>query len=592
MHQGRLELTWTDKDKVLLSSGDGKYDYTFVDPSDYRISEVRLLDEVDRVEAPTPTDRPPNLPEPTTENLLITGDAMHVLDALAKTPELAKKYLGKVKLVYIDPPFNTGQAFANYEDNIEHSVWLTMLRDRLKQIRPLLSQDGSVWVHLDDVEVHRCRAVMDEELGASNFVAEVVWQKIHARNNSARHFSADQDYILVYAKSADHWQPNRVERTAKSDGDFWNPDNDPRGLWRRSDLTASKPYEDGHYEVEGPHGDRFTPRPGRPWSCSRSKFAELLEDNRIWWGKTGRSFPFRKRFKSELQGLVPNTVWLHAEVGNNREAKNEVSALLGKDAFATPKPERLLQRVIHVASQPGDIVLDCFGGSGTTAAVAHKMGRRWITSELLPETAQALTKARLTRVVKGDDPGGVSSETQRVMTADLPDGMTPDEAHDFNRLLNKVSKGDSLKFDQRTLAALRGATKTRETTRKLWHGGGGFIHLEVHPSMFEDVNGQPFLKDWVAGEAMERAVAAQLGFSLVATSPFCGKKGRMLLCVVDGVVDDDVVRAAVSRLGEGERVTLVGKAVTPEAPVLLKELSSGSRLKKAPRDLLRRGVLR
>lgn len=164
-HHGALELSWTDKDKALLSTGDGQYDYTFVDRSDYRVSEVRLLHEIERIEAATPEERPAGLPAPTTDNLLITGDAMHALDAISKLPEYAEKYLGQVKLVYIDPPFNTGKTFTDYEDNIEHSIWLTMLRDRLRQIKPLLSPDASVWVHLDDTEVHRCRSVMDEELG-------------------------------------------------------------------------------------------------------------------------------------------------------------------------------------------------------------------------------------------------------------------------------------------------------------------------------------------------------------------------------------------------------------------------------------------
>ncbi|WP_328328673.1 MULTISPECIES: site-specific DNA-methyltransferase [unclassified Streptomyces] len=196
-HQGRLELTWTDKDKTLLSTGDGRYDYTFVDPTDYRVSEVRLLHEADRVEAPTPASRPAELPEPTTDNLLITGDAMHALDALAKIPAYSEKYAGKVKLVYIDPPFNTGQAFAQYEDNITHSIWLTLLRDRIRQIRPLLADDASVWVHLDHMESHRCRVVLDEELGENNFVAEVAWQKADSPRNDSKLLSTSQDTILV-----------------------------------------------------------------------------------------------------------------------------------------------------------------------------------------------------------------------------------------------------------------------------------------------------------------------------------------------------------------------------------------------------------
>jgi len=201
-HQGRLELTWTDKQKALLSTGDGKYDYTFVDPSDYRVSEVRLLHEVERVESASPADRPSDLPAPTTDNLLITGDAMHVLDALAKTPVYAEKYVGKVKLVYIDPPFNTGQAFTNYEDNIEHSIWLTMLRDRLRQIKPLLADEGVIWVHLDDAELHRCRSVMDEELGAQQFLGTVIWQKADGPRNDLPNFSVDHDTLIVYGRTS------------------------------------------------------------------------------------------------------------------------------------------------------------------------------------------------------------------------------------------------------------------------------------------------------------------------------------------------------------------------------------------------------
>ena len=230
-----------------------------------------------------------------------------------------------------------------------------------------------------------CVLCSTKSMGPENFVTTVIWQKIHARNNSAQHFSADHDFIHVYAKDARERRPNRLSRTAKSDADFWNPDDDQRGPWRRSDPTASKPYADGHYSVTGPYGDVFSPRPGRPWAVSRETFAALASDDRLWWGKTGRTFPFRKRFASELGDLVPNTVWLHEDVGNNREAKQELSALFGKDSFSTPKPEGLLARVISVGSNPGDLVLDCFAGSGTTAAVAHKLGPRWATIELSPD---------------------------------------------------------------------------------------------------------------------------------------------------------------------------------------------------------------
>ncbi len=340
-------------------------------------------------------------PEAARDNLLIQGDNLDALKALLPY------YAGRVKCVYIDPPYNTGSAFEHYDDNLEHSTWLSMMYPRLELLRELLREDGSIWVNLDDNEGHYAKVVMDEIFGRNNFIDTVIWQKIHARNNTAQHLSADHDFILVFAKNLTQWKRNKVGRTEASDADFWNPDNDPRGEWRRSDLTASKPYSDGHYEVKGPHGDIFSPRGNRFWSLSRSTFDDLLKDNRIWWGKNGKTFPFRKRFKSELGELVPTTVWLNEEVGNNREAKQEIAKLFGRDdMFSTPKPERLLQRIIHIATNPGDLVLDSFLGCGTTAAVAHKMGRRWIGVEM-GDHAVTHCLPRLKKVVEGEQ-GGIS----------------------------------------------------------------------------------------------------------------------------------------------------------------------------------------
>jgi adenine-specific DNA-methyltransferase len=335
------------------------------------------------------------------DNLLIQGDNLEALKSLLPL------HAGRVKCIFIDPPYNTKSAFEHYDDNLEHSQWLSMIYPRLVLLRELLSEEGSIWVTIDDNEGHYLKVLMDEVFGRSNFAATVIWQKLHARNNSAQHFSADHDFTLVYAKYLSSWQRHKIARTDASDADFWNPDDDPRGDWRRSDLTASKPYSDGHYEVTGPHGDTFTPRSNRYWSLSRDSFAELVNDNRIWWGKTGRTFPFRKRFKSELGELVPTTVWTNEEVGNNREAKQEVTRIFGReDIFSTPKPERLVQRALHIATNPGDLVLDSFLGSGTTAAVAHKMGRRWIGIEM-GEHARTHCLPRLRKVVEGEQ-GGVS----------------------------------------------------------------------------------------------------------------------------------------------------------------------------------------
>jgi adenine-specific DNA-methyltransferase len=525
-----LTLSWVGKDEALLGTPEGGYEW--VDRDDPRVTEVRLLRHVATVGE---VNKPNRANE---DNLLIVGDSYDAVHVLTRVPEYAEHYLGKVKLVYIDPPFNTGQAFAQYDDALEHSVWLTMMRDRLLLIRDLLAPDGAVWVHLDDAEMPYCRVLMDEIFGRGNFVATVVWKKIHARNNSAQHFSADHDYLLVYAKDKSEFRVNRVARTSASDGDFWNPDDDPRGEWRRSDLTASHSYEDGRYEVIGPHGDVFSPRGNRWWSVSPETFEKLRQDDRLWWGRTGRTFPFRKRFRSELGGLVPTTMWLNQDVGDNREAKQEITRLLGRAAiFSTPKPERLMERVISIATNPGDSVLDCFAGSGTTAAAAHKMGRRWVTVEKETSTVDTFIRPRLEKVVHGEDPGGITA-----------------------------SAG--------------------------WEKGSGFRVLEVGPSMYEVADGRAFLADWVTNGAFAEAVCAQLGFTMDDQPPFVGRKGRARLAVIDGVADTAVIGAIVPRLDEGERSVVVAKAVTADATSLLTELSPGSRLRKAPRDLVKRGVVR
>ncbi len=641
VHRGRLELTWTNKDRALISTGEGKYDYAFVDPADPRVQEVRLLHEVERVSAPTPEERPADLPAPTTDNLLITGDALHALDALAKTPELAAKYVGKVKLVYIDPPFNTGQAFDHYEDNIEHSIWLTMLRDRLLQTKPLLRADGSVWVHLDHVESHRCRAILDEVFGAENFVAEVAWQKADSTRNDAKQLSVDHDTILVYRASA-AWAPNRLPRTAESDARFSAPDEDP-SPWFDDNPTApgARTHQGMVYAIQHPiTGELQYPARGRCWWTEQSQVLRFMSEYAPYelrdisdestraalcgveepevrrevravmlavpldearqvaqeryaqgsWPqivlRSGGTGGLGRKSYVPNSGLVASTWWGNAIVGHNREANAEIKALFPDlNAFATPKPERLLQRIIHVATSPGDVVLDYFAGSGTTAAVAHKMGRRWVTSELLPSTVTVFTKARLTKVVHGEDVGGISVAVERTADAQLPDGMTPAEAQEFNRLLNKVSKSPTV--DATVLKPLRSATKTRDTKTIIWHGGGGFTHMVVGPSMYEvDDDGDVFLAPAATNGTWSKSVAAQLRFTLTPDhTVFCGVRGRQRLAVIDGVADEIVVKTVLESLGEGERAVIVAKAVLPEAAQLLAEESPGSRIRKAPDDL-------
>lgn len=400
-HRGRLELTWTDKDKTLLSTGDGKYDYTFVDPTDYRVSEVRLLHESGRVEAPTPASRPADLPEPTTDNLLITGDAMHALDALAKIPAYSERYAGKVKLVYIDPPFNTGQAFAHYEDNITHSIWLTLLRDRIRQIRPLLADDASVWVHLDHVESHRCRVVLDEELGENNFVAEVAWQKADSPRNDSKLLSTSQDTILVYRRT-DAWVPNRMPRLAASNTSRYQSRDGDAVPWRDGDATASgaATHQPMVYAIQHPvTGSLMYPGAGRCWGKAQSwmleqmseyapyelrdigdeaeraricgttaekvkagvpaimlsvsieeaaKHARARYDAGNWPDIVMLGLRERIQRKKHLEdnGRVPETLWLGSEVGGSLRGKIEIKNLFPDEhPFATPKPEHLLRAV-------------------------------------------------------------------------------------------------------------------------------------------------------------------------------------------------------------------------------------------------------
>lgn len=580
-YSGRLELTWTNKDRTLLAHEDQTYEW--VEPADYRVSEVRLLHDVTTVgEAASESER-------ASDNLLIRGDALHALSSLSRLPEFAQEYVGKVKLCYIDPPFNTGQAFAQYDDALEHSVWLTMLRDRLVQIRELLAADGSVWVHLDDAEMHRCRAVLDEVFGANNFIATVVWKKSDSPRNSARYLSVDQDYIHIYAKDAEVWRPNRLPRTAEINASYKNPDNDPRGPWIQGDPFANKPYSLGLYEVVGPTGNVFGPPPGRYWRISEEKFLELDKDGRVWWRGGGEARPRIKRYLSEVANLVPRTAWDHTEVGSNSNSSSEVRKLFpGVPVFATPKPERLLQRILSIGTGPGDIVLDCYAGSATTAAVAQKMGRRWITSEWSAETVSSFSLPRLQKVVQNEDPGGIT--TLDVPTGDeLPEGVSPNAPKDAARTLDALDKAGLLDdIDDAARAVMITTLRALSRTKKevLWAGGGGFRVLDIGPSMFDEVDGQIYLADWAVNGALAEAVAAQVGFAQESDGPFSGTKGKSRLAVVDGLVNEGVVRLLLEALPDGQTVSIYGTAIEPEARDVLRDLRRGSTLRKIPSALL------
>ena len=384
MSKQKLELTWIGKEKrpkleprILLEDPAKSYH------AKHRVTENDIFD-----------------------NRLIFGDNLLALKALEQ------EFTGKVKCVFIDPPYNTGSAFTHYDDGLEHSIWLGLMRDRLEIIRRLLSENGSLWITIDDNEAHYLKVLCDEVFGRANFVASVIWRKNYSPKSSARHFSVDHDYVLIYAKNGEGWYPNPMPRSEKQDAAYKNPDQDPRGNWKPGDLSARNFYGAGTYPITCPSGRVIAGPPnGMYWRVSRERLAELDADKRIWWGKDGNNVPAIKRFLSEVkQGLVPQTFWSYEEVGHTQDAKREVVALFGDDVFGTPKPERLLERVMSIATNPGDLVLDSFAGSGTTGAVAHKMGRRWIMVEL-GEHCHTHIIPRLKKVIDGEDKGGVTEST-------------------------------------------------------------------------------------------------------------------------------------------------------------------------------------
>jgi len=379
----KLELTWIGKEerprlepRILLEDAEKSYH------ARYRHHDNDLFD-----------------------NHLIFGDNLLALKALEQN------YAGKVKCIFIDPPYNTGSAFEHYDDGIEHSLWLSLMRDRLEILRTLLSEDGSIWITIDDNEAHYLKVLCDEVFGRANFVSNVVWQKNFSPKSSARHFSSSHDHVLVFSKNESNWKRNLQPRSSYQDDRYKNPDNDTRGVWISDQLTARNFYSKGMYSVKCPSGRLIDgPPKGRYWTISEEKFWELNNENRIWWGKNGSNMPRLKRFLVDVQGgVVPQTIWSYEDAGHTQEAKKEILPYSRNvsDVFATPKPERLIKKVIEIATNPGDLVLDSFAGSGTTGAVAHKMGRRWIMVEL-GEHCHTHIIPRLKKVIDGEDPGGIT----------------------------------------------------------------------------------------------------------------------------------------------------------------------------------------
>lgn len=374
MKKQKLELTWIGKEKrpkleprILLEDADKSY-----------YAPVRSEGDI-------------------FDNRLIFGDNLLALKALEQ------EFAGKVKCVFIDPPYNTGSAFAHYDDGLEHSIWLGLMRDRLEIIQRLLAEDGSLWITIDDNEAHYLKVLCDEIFGRGNFVANIVWN--HRKSvQSDIVISLSHNHVLVFSKSKEKLNLNRLQLVDSEK--YSNPDNDPRGLWYATPFDAPNIRPNLTYEIENPNtGEKYLPPKGRCWRTTQTEYLKALADNRIVFGKTGKSKPQMKRFLSEAQekGSSVKTWW--DDAGTATEATKELQKF--DSDFDTPKPEKLLEKILHIATNPGDLVLDSFAGSGTTGAVAHKMGRRWIMVEL-GEHCHTHIIPRLQKVIDGSDQGGIS----------------------------------------------------------------------------------------------------------------------------------------------------------------------------------------
>lgn len=493
--QGKLELTWV-----------GKYDEEKLEP--------RILIE----------DKEKSYGNPRTRNMLIHGDNLIALKALEM------EYYNSIKCIYIDPPYNTGSAFEQYDDDLEHSIWLSIMRKRLQIIRDLLSEDGTLWISIDDDECHYLKVLCDEIFGRSNFISTVLWQKIHSIKNDARYLSENHDFILVYAKNKDNVKFNLLPRTEAMNSRYKNPDNDPRGPWQSGDLVANGERTNGYYDVISPKtGKVFNVPKGKHWVYSQENLMKLIQENGVWFGKDGNAFPRKKRFLVDvMDGRKGDTWWTSDEVGHNQEAKRESIKLFGKEnAFATPKPERLIERILQLATNEGDLVLDSFLGSGTTTAVAHKMNRCWIGIEA-GEQAFSYCKKRMDLVVDGEQ-GGVSLNNN-------------------------------------------------------WHGGGGYKYYELAEPLLVRNNSLPVyqINPSYSWDMVCKAICKIEGFMYSPTGDYQGVLSEnRFIHITEEFVNPKYIMSIIRKLGKNQSLLIYCKK--KQADMILPEYVE---VKRIPKDLL------
>lgn len=506
----KLELTWIGKEDEPLAIEPR----LLLDSPEYSFGEVE-------------TSTLPN-GKPWPGNMLIHGDNLLALRALEQD------FAGQVKCIYIDPPYNTGSAFEHYDDNLEHSQWLNLMRPRLVILRNLLSEDGTIWISIDDDEQAYLRILCDEVFGRSNYIETIVWQRAYSPVNLKKTISRSHDYVLVYAKHlTKDYSLNKLPRSVEANERYKNPDNDPRGVWKSTDSTAQAGHgtKSQFYVLSAPNGKQHHLTPGRCWVYTEEVMNRMIADNRIWFGPDGNNVPAIKRFLTEVRdGIVPQTLWPYTEVGHTQEAKKEIKALEFNTIFDTPKPERLLLRILQIATNPDDIVLDSFLGSGTTAAVAHKMGRRWIGIEF-GDHAYTHCAVRMKKVIEGEQ-GGIS------------------------KLQN-------------------------------WQGGGGFKFYELAPSLLNhDKYGNLVINKEYNADMLAAAMAKHQGFTYEPDAEMYWKQGHSsehdFIFTTTQLITAEMLETIHGQLGEDESLLICCTKFQPECRNKFPNIT----VKKIPKVLL------
>lgn len=487
----KLELTWVGKEnrprlepRILIEDTEKSYHAAA------RVSESDIFD-----------------------NVLIHGDNLLALKALEAD------YAGKVKCVFIDPPYNTGSAFTHYEDGLEHSIWLGLMRDRLEIIRRLLSEDGSLWITIDDNEAHYLKVLCDEIFGRINFVSSFAWEKDQGRRGDTDVSSA-HDHVLLFAKNREIWRKirNLLPRSADQESRYRNPDNDPRGRWLQGDNgTAKSGSEGARFPITLPSGRVVTPPSGNYWRFSKENFEAARAEGRVHFGNKGDSMPVIKRYLTEVQqGVVPRTWWPADDAGTNQSAKRDHLRKLLPDIepFSTPKPEQLIQLILQISTNAGDLVLDSFAGSGTTGAVCQKMGRRWIMVELQDSCTTHIVP-RLRKVIDGDDPGGISKAVD-------------------------------------------------------WKGGGGFRYYELAPSLLEtDKWGREVISKKYNPAMLAQALCKLEGFNYAPSPDIYWQQGHSsesdFLYVTTQTLGPEQLAALSEDVGEGRSLLILCAAFRGKA---------------------------